>query len=251
MPVIEVDRVSKRFRRHTGRKLIRERIADAFRRGDDHYFYALRDVSFSVRAGESVALVGANGAGKSTALSIIAGLCAPDAGTVRVRGRVAALLELGSGFHYDLTGAENVLLNASLLGFTERQARARMDQIVDFSELGEFIDEPIRTYSSGMVVRLAFSVAVHLDPAVLIVDEVLGVGDSQFHAKCVDRIQQLRREGKTLLCVSHSAGTVLDFCERAVWLDHGRVMADGDSASTLEAYTHFRPAPAEPAPAGR
>ena len=250
MPVNEVSHVSKRFRRHTGRKLIRERIGDLFRRGNDQDFYALRDVSFRVGEGESVALVGSNGAGKSTALSIIAGLCAPDAGTVRVRGRVAALLELGSGFHYDLTGNENVMLNASLLGFTERQARERLAAIIEFAELGDFIHEPIRTYSSGMVVRLAFSVAVHLDPGVLIVDEVLGVGDSQFHAKCVERIQQLRREGKTMLCVSHSAGAVLDFCERAVWLDHGRVMADGPAAATLEAYTQHH-AGAEAAPAAR
>ena len=236
MIAIQVRNVSKVFRRHTGPKLVRDRVADLFRPVPERLFYALRDVSFSVAEGESVALVGANGAGKSTLLSIIAGLCRPDEGAVDVRGRIAALLELGSGFHPDLTGAENVILNAALLGFGEREAKAALGQIADFSELSDFLHEPIRTYSSGMVARLAFSVAVHVDPAIMIVDEVLSVGDSHFNAKCVTKISEMTRRGKTLLCVSHAASTVRQFCERGVWLDHGRVMVDGPTEEVLGAY---------------
>jgi lipopolysaccharide transport system ATP-binding protein len=237
MTVIEIDNVSKSFRRHTGPKLIRERIGDFFRDRAEESFRAVKNVSFKVSDGEGVAIVGANGAGKSTLLSIIAGLCEPDEGAVRVQGRVVALLELGSGFHYDLTGMENVMLNAALLGFSEQETKEKLADIIEFSEIERFINEPIRTYSSGMVVRLAFSIAVHINPSVLIVDEVLGVGDSNFHAKCVARIKQMRQNGQTLLCVSHSPVTVLDFCQRAVWMHKGEMMQDGEAAATLEAYT--------------
>jgi ABC-type polysaccharide/polyol phosphate transport system ATPase subunit len=237
MTIIDVQHVSKQFRRHIGRKLIREQLYEAIRRVPVPHFYALEDVTFKISAGESVAIIGANGAGKSTLLSIIAGLCAPDSGYVRVHGRIAPLLELGSGFHPDLTGNENVLLNAALLGYTRREAEDKLEEIIDFSELGDFVNEPIRTYSSGMVVRLAFSVAVHADPGVLIVDEVLGVGDSHFQEKCVAKIRSLRAQGKTLLCVSHSAKTVLDFCDRAIWLRAGRLEMDGDVTRALDAYT--------------
>jgi ABC-type polysaccharide/polyol phosphate transport system ATPase subunit len=177
MALIEVNSVSKIFRRNTGRKLLREQLMDLFRRpSEEDMFYALRNVSFRVAEGESVALIGENGAGKSTMLSLVTGLARPDEGSITVHGRVAALLELGSGFHPDLTGEENVMMNAALLGFTERQAKARFPSIVEFSEIAEFINQPLRTYSSGMVVRLAFSVAVHVDPAILIVDEVVVCG---------------------------------------------------------------------------
>ena len=237
MTVIDVHNVSKQFRRHVGRKLIREQLYDAFRRVPAPHFYALRDVTFKISEGESVAIIGANGAGKSTLLSIVSGLCAPDSGSVRVHGRIAPLLELGSGFHPDLTGNENVLLNAAILGYTRREAEEKLDEIIHFSELGDFVNEPIRTYSSGMVVRLAFSVAVHADPAVLIIDEVLGVGDSHFQEKCVAKISSLRAQGKTLLCVSHSAKTVLDFCSRAIWLRAGHLEMDADVRQALSAYT--------------
>lgn len=189
--------------------------------------------------GESVAIIGANGAGKSTLLNLIAGLAQPDEGAIHVRGRVAALLELGSGFHRDLTGIENVALNAALLGFNERQLVQRMPEIFEFAELGDFIREPIRTYSSGMIVRLAFSIAVHVDPSILIVDEVLGVGDSKFQEKCAERIRTLRSEGKTLLCVSHAPAMIRDYCDRAVWLDHGRVVSDGPAAEVLKRYGDY------------
>ena len=244
MNAIEVRNVSKMFRRHTGRKLLREQIRDFLRPRPESLFHALHNVSFSVAPGESVAIVGSNGAGKSTLLTLVAGLARPDEGSIEVNGRIAALLELGSGFHTDLTGLENVMLNAALLGFSERQAREALPSIVDFAELGEFIREPIRAYSSGMVVRLAFSVAVHVNPSILIVDEVLGVGDSHFQQKCVDRIRELRREGRTLLCVSHSAAMVLEFCDRAVWLDHGQMVMDDSAPAVMNAYAAYSANPA-------
>jgi lipopolysaccharide transport system ATP-binding protein len=237
MTVVELQNVSKRFRRHTGPQLVRERLRDLLRPKPDASFYALRNVSFRIRDGESVALVGSNGAGKSTTLSLIAGLAHPDEGRVSVSGRIAALLELGSGFHPDLTGAENVLLNAALLGMSRRAAKAQLEAIVDFSEIGDFIREPLRTYSSGMVVRLAFSVAVHVEPAILIVDEVLGVGDNHFQEKSMAKIMELRQQGKTLLCVSHNAEAVEAFCERAIWLDRGEIMSDGSASRILREYT--------------
>jgi ABC-type polysaccharide/polyol phosphate transport system ATPase subunit len=244
MNAIEVRNVSKMFRRHTGRKLLREQLRDFLRPRPENLFHALHNVSFSVAPGESVAIVGSNGAGKSTLLSLVAGLARADEGSVSVNGRIAALLELGSGFHPDLTGIENVLLNAALLGFSERQAREALPAIIDFAELGDFIREPIRAYSSGMVVRLAFSVAVHVDPAILIVDEVLGVGDTHFQHKCVERIRTLRREGRTLLCVSHSAAMVLNYCDRAIWLDHGQMVMDDTAPVVMEAYTAYSDNPA-------
>jgi ABC-type polysaccharide/polyol phosphate transport system ATPase subunit len=176
MNFITLENVSKIFRLRAGRKLIRDHILDQFRkRAPANDFYALKNISFQVASHENVAIIGANGAGKSTLLSMIVGLTKPDTGSVQVTGRVAALLELGSGFHPDLTGLENVTLNAALLGYDEKQARDLMGQIVDFAEISKFINEPLRTYSAGMMMRLAFSVAVHVDPAVMIVDEILGV----------------------------------------------------------------------------
>jgi ABC-type polysaccharide/polyol phosphate transport system ATPase subunit len=239
MSLIDVQNVSKVFRLHTRPKLLREQLWDILRPTTREPFYALRNVSLEIAEGESVAIIGANGAGKSTLLNIIAGLAHPDEGSVRIRGRVAALLELGSGFHPDLTGIENVALNAALLGFTEQQLRQRLPKIFDFAELGDFVHEPLRTYSSGMVIRLAFSIAVHVDPAILIVDEVLAVGDSHFQEKCATRIRTLRAEGKTLLCVSHSPAMIREYCDRAVWLHHGRLMMDGPAMSVLQSYTDF------------
>ncbi|MDX2181866.1 MAG: ABC transporter ATP-binding protein [Bryobacteraceae bacterium] len=197
-------------------------------------------MSFEIGKGESVALIGANGAGKSTLLGLVAGLAAPDEGTVSVTGRLAALLELGSGFHGDLTGRENVYLNGALLGLSRAEMKRQFDQIVDFSGVREFIDEPLRTYSSGMIVRLAFSVAIQVEPDILIVDEVLAVGDQSFQAKCLERIAAFQRSGNTLICVSHVPSAVQDLCPRAIWLDHGRVVKDGPSPSVIEDYTQGR-----------
>jgi ABC-type polysaccharide/polyol phosphate transport system ATPase subunit len=240
MALIEVNGVSKIFRRHTGRKLLREQLSDLFHaRREEEVFYALRNVSFQVAEGESVALIGENGAGKSTMLSLVTGLATPDEGSVKVNGRVAALLALGSGFHPDLTGEENVFMNAALLGFSEKEAKARFASIVEFSEISKFINEPIRTYSSGMVLRLAFAVAVHVDPAILIVDEVLSVGDAHFQEKCTKKIADLRKQGITMLSVSHSPTMVLDFCDRAIWLRKGELIRDGVAAPVLQDYLHY------------
>jgi ABC-type polysaccharide/polyol phosphate transport system ATPase subunit len=233
---IEFDGVSKVFYRHAGRALLRKHVESWFRRSQTAPFHALRNVSFRIRPGEGVALIGANGAGKSTLLSLIAGLAEADAGAVRVWGRIGALLQLGSGFHPDLTGAENVRLNASLLGLSRRRAEELFESIVEFAGIAEFIDEPLRTYSSGMMMRLAFSVAIFLDPEIFIIDEVLAVGDYAFQAKCRERILELKRTGKTLLCVSHAVHGVFDLCERGLWLERGELIKDGPLAEVLEAY---------------
>lgn len=199
-------------------------------------FYALKNVSFQIHEGETVGVIGRNGAGKSTLLSLVAGLSYPDEGSVTVEGRVAALLELGSGFHGDLTGRENVFLNASLLGLSRERTRQKYDEIVEFSGVSDFIDEPLRTYSSGMIMRLAFSVAIHVDPAFLIVDEVLAVGDSAFQAKCSEKIMQFKHAGRGLLIVSHAGKTIQQLCDRAIWLDHGRLIMDGPTEEVVTAY---------------
>jgi lipopolysaccharide transport system ATP-binding protein len=237
MQVISCRAVSKVFHRHSGAKLIRNHLAEYWtRKPTEAPFYALRNISFEVRDGESIAVIGSNGAGKSTLLSLITGLAEPNEGRLDVKGRVAALLELGSGFHPDLTGAENVRMNAALLGFSRKQTNALFDSIVEFSGVGEFINQTLRTYSSGMSLRLAFSVAVNLNPDILIVDEILAVGDQSFQAKCMARIRTLRQSGKTLLFVSHNAGMVLDLCDRAIWLDHGSLVMQGPAKEIVAAY---------------
>lgn len=237
MPAIHLENVSKIYSRSAGRELLRKHITGLFRRRHRHeQFYALKDVSFHVDHAESIAILGHNGAGKSTLLSLITGINPPDEGTVTVDGRVSALLELGSGFHADLTGAENIHLNASLIGLTRERTEALFDEIVDFSGLSEFIDEPIRTYSTGMVMRLAFSVAVTVDPDILVLDEVLAVGDSAFQSKCIEKVMEFRHAGKTMLCVSHSSSSLVKMCSRAIWLDHGQLVMDGEVEAVVDAY---------------
>jgi len=234
---VEFRGVWKSFQRHSGQLLLRTHLLQRFTKSKQAPFHALKDVSFRMMPGEGIAIVGANGAGKSTLLSLVAGLVPPDRGGIEVNGRVAALLELGSGFHPDLTGSENVRLNAALLGISRTRMKSIVQDIVDFSELADFMDEPLRTYSSGMVMRLAFGVAVNVDPDVLLIDEVLAVGDSSFQAKCFDKILDFRRRGKTILCVSHVTGMVQQLCGRAVWLDHGEIMLDGPVAEVCDAYS--------------
>ena len=236
MAALSFQNVSKWFYRHAGQMLLRDRLARVPRPAPREQFYALRDVSFKVEHGDSLAVIGRNGAGKSTLLNIATGLCSPSEGLVNLDGRVAALLELGSGFHPDLTGAENVRVNASLLGLNRVQLRQQFDRIVEFSGIGDFINEPLRTYSSGMVMRLAFSVAVNLDPEILIIDEVLGVGDQAFFSKCLDRIMEFRRTGKTILFVSHSLQTLESLCNRAIGIDHGRLIEAGSVKQVGAAY---------------
>ncbi|SRR5579875_130126 len=236
MSLIGFQNVSKSFRLNGGQKLMRDHLMHFFRPRKKDRFFALKHVTFQVHPGESMAVIGPNGAGKSTLLSLVAGLSQPDEGVVTVDGRVAALLELGAGFHPDLTGAENVRLNALLLGLSRKRTRELFNKIVDFAEIGDFISEPLRTYSKGMVMRLAFSVAINVDPEILLVDEVLAVGDAAFQEKCLDRVRQFRQAGKTLLCVSHASGMVQKLCDRALWLDHGSVVMTGSIQEVTEAY---------------
>ena len=233
---IEFWKVSKRFQLQEGRTL-REFMPALFRgKAWAEPFYALRDVTFSMDRGETMAIIGRNGCGKSTVLKLIAGVMAPTAGEVRVAGRVSPLIELGACFHPDLTGRENVHLNASLLGMSSREVNERFDEIVDYAELREFIDTPVKRYSSGMYVRLAFAVAVHSDPEVLLVDEVLSVGDAFFQEKCLKRMHDFQTRGTSILVVSHDLDLIADFCERAIWLEHGRVVADGPARTIVRQY---------------
>jgi len=241
MAAVTFEQVSKYFIRHARQMLLRDRMKRLFHRSQHERFCALREVSFSLDHGESLAVIGHNGAGKSTLLNLATSLCEPSEGRVNVNGRVAALLELGAGFHPDLTGAENVMINASLLGLTRKQAHQHFDSIVEFSGIGDFIDEPLRTYSSGMMMRLAFSIAVNVDPDILIIDEVLGVGDQDFFAKCVDKVLEFRHAGKALICVSHSLDTLEDLCDRALWLDHGTIRKLGPARQVIHAYRDFSP----------
>ncbi|HMQ31296.1 MAG TPA: ABC transporter ATP-binding protein [Chloroflexaceae bacterium] len=237
-PVIEFDNVSKRFVLHRDeRRTVQERVAGLLRRrppGEE--FWALRDVSFRVEQGQSLGLVGHNGAGKSTALKLITRILEPTGGSVRTRGRVAALLELGSGFHPELSGRENVFLYGSLMGLSRREMERRLPEIVAFADIGAFVNTEIKHYSSGMYTRLAFAVATAVDPDILITDEVLAVGDEAFQRKCMERIYGFRRAGKTIIFVSHALETVRALCDVAVWLDHGVARAQGPAGKVIDAY---------------
>jgi ABC-type polysaccharide/polyol phosphate transport system ATPase subunit len=237
MNIVEFNNVSKLYYRHGDRLLLRNRLQQLVSGKRPESFAAVKNVSFTMQRGESMAVVGPNGAGKSTLLSLVAGLSKADSGSIAVYGRVAALLELGSGFHPDLTGEENVRLNAALLGLSRKRLREIYDEIIEFSGIAhEFIDEPLRTYSTGMVMRLAFSVAINMDPDVLLVDEILAVGDAAFQEKCFQRVHQFRNSGRSLLCVSHAAGMVQQLCDKAIWLDHGEMVMSGAIGEVLEAY---------------
>ena len=242
MNVIEFNHVWKSFHRTAGQQLLRHYLVDLFDGADTNPFHALKNISFKIGEGECVGVVGANGAGKSTLLSLVTGLAAPNQGDVKVKGRVAALLELGAGFHPDLTGRENVLLNAALMGFKRSEAVNLYDAIVDFAEMSDFMEEPLRTYSSGMKLRLGFAVAVNLNPDVLIIDEILAVGDQEFQAKCTEKILAIKKTGKTILCVSHNGSTIQSLCDRALWLDHGQLVMDGLSTEVVPAYEGRRAA---------
>lgn len=232
--IVSVEAVSKRFvlNKH---KSIKERIVNA-RRDVAHReeFHALSGVSLDIEVGSTIGLVGHNGSGKSTLLKIIGGIIDPSEGLVKRRGRMAALLELGAGFHPDLTGRENVYLNAAILGLTKKETDQHFDAIVDFSGIGQFIDSQVKFYSSGMYVRLAFAVAVHVDPDLLLVDEVLAVGDEPFQERCMNKIAEFQREGRTIVLVSHSASQITRLCDRVVVLDHGRVIFDGDAQTGID-----------------
>lgn len=200
---------------------------------------ALRDVSFDVAAGETLGVIGQNGSGKSTLLQLIAGTLAPTSGSCEVRGRVAALLELGAGFNLEFTGRENVQLSGAILGLSSQEIRDRYASILDFSEIGELADRPVKTYSSGMYLRLAFALAVSIDPDVLLVDEILAVGDVRFQLKCIERMRELQRRGTTIVFVSHSIETVRRLCRRCLWLEAGRLQVDGDAIAVTDRYVSY------------
>jgi ABC-2 type transport system ATP-binding protein len=202
-------------------------------------FWALRNISLAVPKGKTIGLIGRNGSGKSTLLKIISRILYPTQGEVRVRGRLSTLLELGAGFHPDFTGRENIYLNASILGFTKKEIKERLNEIIEFAELGDFIDNPVRNYSSGMYMRLGFAVAVHVDPDILLIDEVLSVGDLAFQEKCLARIQDMQKQGKTIILVTHSPKQVEDLCELAVWLDQGGARLQGPAQEVAQAYKEF------------
>jgi len=240
---LRFDGVSKRYRlRHGWYLSIRDELARLARRailrndGKPNVFWALRDVSFKIERGETIGLIGSNGAGKSTILKILSRVTVPTEGSFKVSGKVGALIEVGAGFHPDLTGRENVYLNGAIMGMRKREIDAKFDQIVAFSEVQGFIDTSLKFYSSGMMVRLGFAVAAHIDPEILLVDEVLAVGDTAFQAKCLNKIAELKENNKTIILVSHTMPSILQHSSRVLWIDHGRVMAFGDPEQTVEQY---------------
>jgi ABC-type polysaccharide/polyol phosphate transport system ATPase subunit len=243
---IEVERVGKRYRLGEGwerYQTIRDSLSASFRRfagsrnRSERELWALNDVSLVVDEGETVGIVGRNGAGKTTLLRIVARITEPTRGVSRTRGRVGALLEVGTGFHPELTGRENVYLNGAVLGMSRDAIRRRFDEIVAFADVERFLDTPLKRYSSGMYLRLAFSVAAHLEPEIVVVDEVLAVGDAEFQKKCLSKMSSFGREGRTVLFVSHDLGAVGRLCPRAVWLDRGSVLADGPTGVVLKQYS--------------
>jgi lipopolysaccharide transport system ATP-binding protein len=236
---IEARGVSRAFQRTSADRAWtwQEALVRGLRRPSVETFWALREVSFSIEAGRMVGVVGHNGAGKSTLLRLVGGVGRPDAGQIAVRGRLGALLELGAGFHPELTGRENAVISGVISGLTKAEVRAQFDEIVGFAELEDFIDSPLRTYSSGMIMRLAFAVAAHIEPEVLLIDEVLAVGDLAFQAKCLERIRAFRARGCTILLVSHNTAQVAALCDEALWLRGGCLAAHGPAAEVVAAYT--------------
>ena len=234
---IEVQDVSKRFRLlHERNSTLKATVFSGFRRTVHEDLWALEDVSFEVPKGTTFGIVGHNGSGKSTMLKCMASIYRPDSGSIQIDGRMSALLELGAGFHPELSGRENVFLNGSILGLSQKQVAARFDEIVAFSGLERFIDSPVKNYSSGMFVRLGFAVAINVEPEVLLVDEVLAVGDESFQQKCMERFADLRRGGNTIVVVTHSLDSVRNLCDLAVWLDHGHLMHNGPAGEVADAY---------------
>src|SRR5688572_8563836 len=234
MNAIEIANVSKIYRRFSHRKqfatlksalLSRSLVRDLH---PTETFSAVKNVSFRVPRGQTLGVIGRNGSGKSTLLKLVAGITKPTTGTVKVNGRISALIELGAGFHPEISGRENVFINGIMLGLTKREITRRFDEIVDFAEMQEFIDAPVKNYSSGMYMRLGFAVAIHVDPEVLLVDEVLAVGDEGFTHKCLDKFAEFKRRGKTILLVTHSLGLVEKFCDEALWMDAGQMQVQGD-----------------------
>lgn len=240
--IIKVDHVSMNFRMNVNHTTSMKEwvIAKLKRQLKYQDFFALNDVCFSVEKGEILGIIGTNGSGKSTLLKIISGIFKPTSGNVITAGRVAPMLELGSGFDYELSGQENVFLNGAIMGYSEDFLKSQYDEIVAFAELGDFIHQPLKTYSSGMIMRLAFSVATLVEPEILIVDEILAVGDERFQKKSYDRMLSLMEGGTTVLMVSHSLEQIRQMCSRVIWLNHGVVQMNGNTDEVCEAYHHFQ-----------
>ncbi|MDU7885692.1 MAG: ABC transporter ATP-binding protein [Clostridium perfringens] len=239
---IRVKDLTKKYKLYQKRS---ERLANAFGKEKNiKEFYALKGVSFEISKGECVGIIGHNGAGKSTLLKLLTGVAFPTSGEIEINGRLASMLELGSGFNPELTGMENIYFNGSLNGLTKEEIDGKLKEILDFADIGNFIEQPVKNYSSGMFARLAFAVAINVDPDILIVDEILSVGDVGFQVKCMEKFNEFKKKGKTILYVSHGLGTVKKFCDRAIWLQKGEVLDDGNSVIVVERYynLNFNPA---------
>jgi lipopolysaccharide transport system ATP-binding protein len=241
--VIRLDKVSKRYKRifYTLRHRVQERVNQLFGRNErfgqrDRYLWALNDVSFEVRRGEILGIIGINGAGKSTILKLISRISHPTSGRVDVNGRVGALIEIGAGFHPELTGHENVYLNGSILGMSRKEVKSKYNDIVDFAELDGFMDMPVKYYSTGMYVRLGFAVAAHQEPEIFLIDDVLAVGDAAFQAKCIKKVHKLKERGTTIILVSHNMDNIAKYSDRVLWLDWGHVRMTGSPGKVTQAY---------------
>ena len=219
-----------------------DRLKEAFSPTHRKYskdYYALRDISLQINKGESIGLVGTNGSGKSTLLKLITGVVTPTEGRIRSNGKIAALLELGAGFNMEYTGLENIYLNGTMMGYSEKEMKQRVQSIIDFADIGDFINQPVKTYSSGMFARLAFSVSIHVEPDILIVDEALSVGDTRFQVKCIDKMRSLQEEGTTILFVTHATEQIKRFCTRAIWIKDGQIRADGEAAQIVDEFSNY------------
>ena len=235
--VIEFDHVSKKFNFNPGRNMtLKDWIVYRKKYDNSTTIEVLDDVSFHVKAGESFGIIGRNGSGKSTILKLLSKIYYPTTGQIRIIGKVSSLIELGAGFHPEMTGRENIRINASINGLSPREIDARMDDIIEFSELGDFIDKPIKVYSSGMYMRLAFSVAINIKADILLIDEILAVGDIAFQKKCFDKLKELKQTGITIVLISHSTKQIIENCNRAIWIDNHRIIAEGQPENVCNAY---------------
>ncbi len=236
---IIVENVSKSFNIYFDKaNSVKEKIL-FWKRNRKEERKVLKNVSLTIKNGEAVALIGVNGSGKSTLLKLMTKIIYPNKGKIITNGKLTSLLELGAGFHPDFSGRENIYFNASIFGLTKKEIEKRIDQIIDFSELGDYIDNPIRTYSSGMYMRLAFAVAINVDADILLVDEILSVGDQHFQEKCINKMKELKEQGKTMVFVTHSLGTAKDLCERAIWLNDGEIKMDGKTSDVIDEYLKY------------